>query len=412
MSQLPYRAVRAPEVAVRGLADVEFSGNGPVIAFVTLLTLARPALRTLHPIARSKWIWLWGGVAILGGCRAPPRFESDPGATGLAWTAPSGVKTLRAETIERAGPGALRIQWESGPPEGLTLEVRARGCCGTGPTRTAPVTGRTTTVQGLEVPPGPVTLMARLMASEGPAWVPRGPVRRIEDTWMALSHIDRGEPPVAQARIPRWPGALPEVDGRLTEPQWDRVPALTLEQSLGGAAPEDRQTRLRLAWTEEALIVGFEATDPDVTEKYRRRDDPIYDHEAVELFLMPGVFGWLTGPYAELQASPTGIVFDASFTGPRRGMRVDYAGPQSVASSVDGSLDDPDPDRGWTSEWVVPWEGLAWVERPPRAGERWRANAFRIDRSRGRPDSYQAWSPPRVGDFHRVERFGWLRFEP
>lgn len=224
--------------------------------------------------------------------------------------------------------------------------------------------------------------------------------------------------PGGQARVPHvtvtHTSSAPRIDGRLDEPAWSVAPILTFADSLGrpGTVTENRGTRLRLLYDDEALFVGFEVEDPDVTERFERRDDPIYEHEAVELFLMPHRAGPATGPYVELQASPGGVVFDASFLGPREGMDRRWNGDQKVVSRVDGTLDDPRPDRGWTSEWRIPFTSLRWVRKVPAAGEVWRMNAFRIDRSRGHPDLYVAWSPPRMGDFHRVEKFGFVTFGP
>lgn len=229
---------------------------------------------------------------------------------------------------------------------------------------------------------------------------------------MAASVWTPGRQEVPSLKIPSWSGPAPQADGILDEPGWRTAAQVELVDSMTGAAIEaQRRTRLRWAWTPTALLVAFEAQDPDVTERYRNRDDPIYRHEAVELFLMPNAVGYGPQPYVELQASPGGIRFDASFTGPRSGMRQSFDAQGRVGTTVQGTLRGrKDLDRGWVSEWVVPWSSLGTA--PPVPSEPWRANAFRIDRSRGLPDGHQAWSPPRVGDFHRTERFGWLRFVP
>lgn len=200
----------------------------------------------------------------------------------------------------------------------------------------------------------------------------------------------------------------PVLDGRLDEAVWARPP-VSLRAIMGGPAAEGRGTEVRLAWDEVWLYVAFDALDPEISERFENRDDPIYEHEAVELFLMPRRDGPYEGPYFELQASPGGIQFDASFVGPRRGMDRSFDAPFEVGTGVDGRLDGRPGDRRWISEWRIPW--TAFGRGPaPRPGEVWRANMFRIDRSRGRPDDYQAWSPPMAGDFHRTEQFGFLEF--
>lgn len=220
----------------------------------------------------------------------------------------------------------------------------------------------------------------------------------------------RPAPELPVATVARAQGPI-DPDGRLDEPDWASAEILELTDTLGRPRPTEFPTRLRLLYDDRFLYVGFEAEDEDVSERFEKRDDPIYEHETVELFLMPSVTAPELGPYVELQASPGGVLFDASFTGPRQGMDRSFDAGQTVGTRIDGSLNDPAPDRGWVSEWKVPFSGL--VDEAPQSGDEWRMNAFRIekhrrgDRLRG---EYTAWSPPLVGDFHAVKRFGRLRF--
>lgn len=206
------------------------------------------------------------------------------------------------------------------------------------------------------------------------------------------------------------------IDGQLDETAWQSAQVLELADSLGRSEAPAYPTRVRMLFDNDALYVAFEAKDDDISERFKRRDDPIYNHEAVELFLMPGVVAPAVGPYVELQASPTGVIFDASFTGPRQNMDVTYDAGQEVATQVDGTLNNAsDRDEGWVSEWRVPFSSIRGVSLPPRAGDEWRMNLFRIEKhERGGQSGaeYTAWSPPRVGDFHTVQRFGRMVFRP
>jgi hypothetical protein len=211
------------------------------------------------------------------------------------------------------------------------------------------------------------------------------------------------------AVIPRATSTI-TADGVLDEPAWQQAPVLGFADSLGRGGEIRYPTELRLLWDDRALYVAFKSVDHDISCPFSKRDDPIYDHEAVELFLMPQVIAPAVGPYVELQASPKGIIFDAAFTGRRQGMDTRFDAGQTVATKVDGTLNDPsDQDRGWISEWVVPWGGLRGVDKPPSAQDEWRMNAFRIEKNKQGAE-YTAWSPPQVGDFHNTERFGRLRF--
>lgn len=205
------------------------------------------------------------------------------------------------------------------------------------------------------------------------------------------------------------------ADGKLDEAAWQTAEVLTFSDTMGRRIDTRYPTRLRLLYDDENLYVAFEATDADITERYNERDDPIYEHETVELFLMPHVRAPALGPYVELQASPGGVIFDASFTGRRQGMDKSFDAAQKVGTTIDGTLNQQDTDRGWVTEWVVPFSSLRWVKSPPKPGEEWRMNAFRIEKFREgdrQQGEYTAWSPPKVGDFHNTARFGRMKFGP
>jgi hypothetical protein len=237
---------------------------------------------------------------------------------------------------------------------------------------------------------------------------------------VALLDVDLeglGEPEdgLPRVTIPRAKGPI-KADGVIDEAAWSAAPIMGFSDSMGREGAARLPTKLRLLYDDENLYVAFDAIDEDISDPYAKRDDPIYDHETVEVFIMPNVVAPALGPYVELQASPKGVIFDAAFTARRQGMDKSFDAGQTVGTKLDGTLNDPsDKDRGWVSEWIVPWRGLRGVERAPKPGEEWRMNAFRIEKhdAGGKLEGeYTAWSPPRVGDFHATDRFGRMRFGP
>jgi hypothetical protein len=83
---------------------------------------------------------------------------------------------------------------------------------------------------------------------------------------------------------------------------------------------------------------------------------------------------------------------------------------------VDGTVDvRTDVDKGWVAELAIPFEAARGKEKemknvPPKPGTEWRVNFFRLDMPAGRPQAGSAWSPPLVGDFHALDKFGQLVF--
>jgi hypothetical protein len=196
-------------------------------------------------------------------------------------------------------------------------------------------------------------------------------------------------------------------------PLWEEVPELSergLVRSEDGAAPV-QPTRVRLGWDERALHVRFDCADRDAWSTFTRRDEPLYQEEAVEVFLAPGAED--PRAYAELEVSPRGVLFDAWIDNPdsdRATLRADLGWdcPGVVWAAGRGQH-----AEDWWAELTLPWPGLlaaaGWPPEPlPRL---WRANLYRIDRPRdGSPSEFTAWSPTLVApaDFHRPGRFGVL----
>src|SRR5262249_983453 len=119
--------------------------------------------------------------------------------------------------------------------------------------------------------------------------------------------------------------------------------------------------------------------------------------------------------YIELQVAPNGTTFDSYLPGYRQNQN-DWESGMTSAVKVDGTLNKRDDvDKGWTVEIALPlWavEGGAdpGPQVPPRVGDVWRINFYRMDLPKGRPQLASGWSPPLVGDFHRLDKFGEIVF--
>jgi len=220
--------------------------------------------------------------------------------------------------------------------------------------------------------------------------------------------IGGGLPPVPEAHVRRT-ATPPKIDGVLDDATWQNATPLTLVNSFDGR-PAPLRTTVRLAWDDHALYVAFDCEDPDVWGTFTKRDEPLYTQEVVEIFIDADADG---RTYDEIEVSPHNVVFDAYFPAPRQGMDLSWDSGLESAVKVDGTIDDPsDRDRGWTVEMRIPFDRLHSVPHlPPRPGDRWRFNLYRLDLPDRKNQQGQAFSPLFVGDFHAVNRFAWLVFE-
>ena len=203
------------------------------------------------------------------------------------------------------------------------------------------------------------------------------------------------------------------IDGHLSEADWARAERVGPFISYDGKRRIQNNTWARLLWDEQNLYVAFECDDKDIHTPYKKNDDPLYNSEAVEIFIDADGD---KDEYVELQAAPNNLHFDAAFKGGRRkNFDTSYNVAYETAVAVDGTLNQPgDVDKGWVSEWRIPIAQLRDVPHAPKVGDRWKINLFRLDRRRRGTkvigSEASAWSSPLSGDFHNLDRFGTLLF--
>ena len=208
-----------------------------------------------------------------------------------------------------------------------------------------------------------------------------------------------------------------KIDGVLAEKEWGKVPAIsTFSECFQADYPPVHPTTARLMWDDKYLYVAFECTDNDIWGTYTKFDDPVYSEEAVEVFIDPEGQG---RHYFEIDMSPRNVVVDLMIIKAGWQARAETAKRYNVeglltGAKVYGTLDDrEDRDEKWTAEMAIPWSDFAGrkVNVPPRIGDSWRLNLFRIDRlgPDAEDDQFMSWSKS-PGVFHQPKNFGVVTF--
>jgi hypothetical protein len=184
--------------------------------------------------------------------------------------------------------------------------------------------------------------------------------------------------------------------------------------------PATYATRFRAVWSDEGLFLRFDANDPAPWHTMTRRDEHLWDEEVVEIFLDPDRSG---RDYYELEVNPANVVCDLRMISPWPDKKGDIdwnlAGLETRVHPLGGA---GVGKLGWTVTAFLPWSGLralpsaGKVALPPKPGDAWRFNVFRIERPGG-PESpeqdavFTAWSPPSVASFHDASAFRDLVFK-
>jgi len=198
-----------------------------------------------------------------------------------------------------------------------------------------------------------------------------------------------------------------KIDGVLNEQAWQDAARTGFLMRSDGKEPARQRTEARLTWDNKNLYLAFECEDEDIFSSYTRRDEPLYMQEVVEVFFDPDGD---RGDYLEFEVSPAGVMFDASFSARRKGMKLSFNPSVQVAVKVDGTLNvRDDQDQGWTVELGLPFSQMTGRGSfPPKKDDQWRFNIFRIDKT-GQSGEASSFKPTR-GDFHDLNAFGTLRF--
>lgn len=180
--------------------------------------------------------------------------------------------------------------------------------------------------------------------------------------------------------------------------------------------PADAATSFRALWSAAGLSVRFDVTDASPWHKLTAFDERLWTEEVVELFLDVGATG---RSYAEFEWNPAGAVVDLWCD--RRGSPCDRGwNAAGLKSRVELRRDALGRTTGWTAAAFLPWDSLRekappGTALPPRPGDRWRFNVFRIERPHGpsqpEKDALKlAWSPTGEPTFHVPAAFREIEF--
>jgi hypothetical protein len=188
---------------------------------------------------------------------------------------------------------------------------------------------------------------------------------------------------IAQSPVPRYEvkraGAPLTIDGVLNEAAWAAAPVAVLQFLWESQTGPKQMTRARLLWDAQALYVGFDADDADITAQFLKRDDPTYRDDAVEIFINPDPKQ--EAVYYGFEMNARGVLYDyLNYNSRTLFKRFDATG-MTIATAIRGTLNVPgDTDQGWTLEAAIPWANFEELSRrPPVAGAVWKANVNRWD---------------------------------
>jgi hypothetical protein len=169
------------------------------------------------------------------------------------------------------------------------------------------------------------------------------------------------------------------IDGKLDEPAWAKASApVTLQFLWESQTGAKQKTYARLLWDTQALYVGFDAEDADITAQFLNRDDPTYQDDAVEIFINPDPRQEIV--YHGFEMNARGVLYDyLNYNSRTLFKRWDATGVK-IATSIRGTMNvRSDVDEGWSLEAAIPWANFEELSRRPALGAVWKVNFNRWD---------------------------------
>lgn len=203
----------------------------------------------------------------------------------------------------------------------------------------------------------------------------------------------------------------PKLDARETA-WWAKVPAAAIDQSPWQGVGRGRRTEVRAAWCDSGLYLRYECEDKFISAEARQTNDYVWMDSCVEFFVAPNPAKPLNYYNFEMNCAGTVLMGTHCDWGEGYRDRSQETGI-TVATTVPGPLkQESAEDDGWSLVAWIPWAHFERdaVNLPPRPGDVWRANFYRIG---GRSEKQCAtWSPinhPRP-QFHLPQFFGEIVF--
>lgn len=207
------------------------------------------------------------------------------------------------------------------------------------------------------------------------------------------------------------------IDGDPKDAAWERASALQLTDAVRGE-PGRFATMVRILYDRDYLYLLFTCEDDYAWGTVSDRDGPIWDEECVEVFVNPGE---AHHQYYEINVSPKNVIYDSVILNNRTPARPDAefigfprwdAAGLKTGVAVEGNLDEPGGVAGWNAELAIPHSVLfGAANNPPRPGDFWRINFYRIDTPDNGVREHYAWSATGRNAFHLPWRFGVLAFQ-
>jgi len=205
-----------------------------------------------------------------------------------------------------------------------------------------------------------------------------------------------------------------KVTGDGSNPNWEKATWLPLTQRRPAEIDLSRVTKIKMLYSPTGVYCLYDCQDKKITATMEADFSDLWLEDVVEVFF------WTDESipfYFEYEISPLNYELPIMISN-REGELLRWqpfhyeANRQTQhAVTVRGGAQKPQAEiTGWTAEFFIPYKLLYPLRNvPPKSGDKWKANFYRIDYDEERSKSWSWQLTER--NFHDYVRFGTLVFE-
>ncbi len=237
--------------------------------------------------------------------------------------------------------------------------------------------------------------------------------------------VPGGSPQMVSSRVQDPPAEVPSyviprregpvvIDGLADDEAWAAAEPIHFIFPWDDVSQANAQTTVaRMLYDDDALYIIYDCVDPYLHSEVTERDGPVYNEDAVEIFVAPNADDIST--YFGFEMNILGTLLDyVAYDGgvertPSESIRFQWRSEGvDIATTYEGTLNDhSDIDEGWVLEIRIPFDNFRHygARIPPQPGDMWRLN---LNRTAGYKGQFSLWSDthaPRPS-FHHSALFG------
>lgn len=186
------------------------------------------------------------------------------------------------------------------------------------------------------------------------------------------------------------------IDGLGNDVAWQAAESVSFVFPWNDLTVEPAQSTVaRMLYDDSAIYLLYECLDPYIDAQVTTKDGPVYDEDAVEIFVTPNPDN-ITA-YFGYEMNPIGTFLDyIAFRGGEHSTEVIQFEWESegveIRTTINGTANDhSDQDQGWVLEMKIPLDNFRHLKGsiPPQPGDMWRLN---LNRTRGEKGQFSLWS--------------------